>query len=275
MSKNSKLVASVNQKGGVGKSTMVIQSAYRAAENNKRVLILDLDPQENSTKYWLHGSDLGCLPQEASSVNLFSAGSSIKPMPVNPVQIGAKTYYEGQIDILFADETALTMLEQADDSQAVLVNALSNSQVIRELGYDYVFIDCPPAVCLKQVAAVMVSDDVVTPMELDSFSAEGILKIFNIIEAARQQWDDENKPKWHIIANKVHAQSSASSSLLSGVREQLGDYMLQGFITTSSVVNDAMMNRRPIFKLPPNGNAAAVGRKFANVLDELLQRVEA
>ncbi|AHJ02729.1 ParA family protein [Vibrio parahaemolyticus] len=271
-----KLVSSVNQKGGVGKTTLCVQSAYRAAERKKRVLLIDIDPQENSTKYWLNSGELeGDLPPEANSINLFVDGAVIKPMPVSSVNIGAKTYYEGQIDIMYARETDLTMIEQADDSQQVLMNALSQSAQIRELGYDYVFIDCPPAVCLKQVSSVMISDDVITPMELDGFSAEGILKIHNIIIAAQQQWGDENKPQWHILANKVHAQSSASSSLLSGVREQLGSYMLEGFITTSSVVNDAMMNHRPIFKLPPNGNAAAVGRKFGIVLDEIFERIEA
>lgn len=271
-----KIVASVNQKGGVGKSTMSAQAAYRAAERKKRVLIIDIDPQENTTKYWLNMGELDApLPPEASSINLFRNDAEIVPMPVSSVQIGAKTYYEGQIDFLYANEIDLTMLEQSEDSQEVLMNALAQSEKIREMGYDYVFIDCPPAICLKQVSAVMISDDVLTPMELDGFSADGILKIHNIILAAQQHWDDGNKPQWHILANKVHAQSSASSQLLNGVREQLGSFMMEGFITTSSVVNDAMMHHRPIFKLPPNGNAATVGRKFAIVLDELFERIGA
>ncbi|ENN6469913.1 ParA family protein [Vibrio vulnificus] len=269
-----KIVASVNQKGGVGKTTFAAQTAYRLADCGKRVLIIDFDPQRNSSMYWL--DDYTNLPTSASSANLFHESATINPIPAASVQIGSKLFYENQIDILYADTDELTLLEQSSDNQLTIAYGLSQFERVKTMDYDYVIIDCPPAICMKQILAVLVADAVVTPMELDGFSAEGILKIHEIIEAAKGHNESVgvlDKPNWHIIANKVGLQSASSVSMLAKVREELGSILLDNFISYSTVINDAVLNRRPIFKLPPNGNAAAVGRKYAKALDELLDRI--
>jgi chromosome partitioning protein len=264
----------------VGKTTAAINLTYRIAEGDskkgkkKRILVVDFDPQLNFTKFWLPDINNMRLNPNASSSVLFKDGAKIEPMSVAPIQVGAKALYEGQIDILYADKESLSEVELEPES--AFSSALIQEQALDQLGYDYVIYDCPPALCIKQIVAVCTCDDVITPMELDGFSAEGILNIYEMIEKAKalsQQSGRHDRPGWHIFANKVFVSSSASSQMLSDVREQLGDTLLKNFISSSSVISDAVMNRRPIFKLPPNGNAAAVGRKYKLVLDELLERI--
>ncbi|EGR5063529.1 ParA family protein [Vibrio cholerae] len=264
-------VSVANNKGGVGKTSTAITLAYYFSEKGKKVCLVDLDPQMNSTTYFFptfkDDYDLGGMGAAA----LFDESHPIDIIPLPPTVVGSREMYHDQIFIIPAFEEALTLVEQGLDSSIPLVNALNRFEEIKALDFDVIIFDVQPSICTKQLAAVLLSDHVVVPVEADNFSAAGLLKMYEICEVAKEQ-NGTNKPEIHYFANKVFNQASDSLGKLDYMHHQLGDYMLKNYIPSSSVFSSAIAASRPVFKMPPNGNAAVFGKKVLAVLDELAQR---
>lgn len=273
-----RVLSSVNQKGGVGKTTTLLNLGYLLAEQGKKVLFIDQDMQQNTTETLLSSfiensehyveqyRETG-IP--VGSAALFHESAPLDIQECDPITVGNRQFYQGQIFIL---PSLAPALGEVSGSDAIDV-AHSRFPELLELGFDYILIDCPPSPGVHQVTPISLSDHVLCPVELDSFSTKGLLDVWRMITSIHEMRGDET-PKFHVYANKLHLQSSETKASLSSMKEELQDLMLDGFIASSAVIKDAVTHRRPIFKLPPNGNAAAVGKKYVKVLNELIERME-
>lgn len=273
--KESKMVTTItvaNNKGGVGKTTTVIQLAYYFAERGKRVVVIDIDPQMNFTTYSIPDFKDRFDLNNFGSAALFDELAPIEVISLDPTRIGSREMYHDLIKLIPAYEESLTLVEQGLNPTEPLVNAIKRFEEVKNLDVDIVIFDAPPAICTKQLAAILLSDHVVVPMEADDFSAAGLVKMYEICQVAQNQNGTE-KPEIHFFANKVFNQAADSLGKLEYMRQQLGDCMLENYIPSSSVASSAIAAHRPVFKMPPNGNAAMFGKKFSAVLNELEQRM--
>ncbi len=265
--------AVANQKGGVGKTTTALNLTYRLAHLGKTVLYIDIDPQQNGTRRLLLSFEDHEDSISMCSASLFHGdfdAEHLSLLKADPFESGQKKYLEDMVTVLPAKKDELTSVEQQQDAGAALLTAIARFQEAKQLGFDAIVIDCPPAIGIKQIAAVFAADHLVTPVQVDELSAEGLVEIYQMVQHAEAHLG--KGPMMHIFANGVNERSASTKPLLDSYREQLGDYMLKNHMTHSGVVIDAINNRRPIFILPPNGNAALIGRKFAKVLDEIIDR---
>lgn len=164
-------IAIANQKGGVGKTDLCVNLATSLANNNKKVLLIDIDPQANATDY------LTSEKPERTAYNLFLDDET------HIQEIIQKTCVKN-LDILPSDtrlSAAQTMLANSVGMQFKLKRKLSPLN-----NYDYVFIDTPPSLGLLTLNALTASNKVLVPIQVHYFAMEGVANLIKTIDAVKE-----------------------------------------------------------------------------------------
>jgi chromosome partitioning protein len=165
----SKLIAVLNQKGGVGKTTTTINVAAYLARHGQKVLIVDLDPQGNAT------SGLGVeLPKTAKGTYQAVLGQAKAIDVVKSV--------EDKLHIMPTDGR-LAALEVELVNHPSRENALKTA--LTGLDYDYIFIDCPPALSLLTVNALTAADSLLIPVQAEYYALEGLGQLLEVVQMIR------------------------------------------------------------------------------------------
>lgn len=168
-----KVISVFNQKGGVGKTTTVINLSAALGEKGKKVLIVDIDPQGNTTsglgvdKRQLNSSIYDILVNELSIADIIVETSSVNVflVPSNVELAGA--------------EVELIGLEYRETR---LKNALENIKI----EYDYIFIDCPPSLGILSINALTASDSVLIPIQCEYYALEGVSQLMDTIKLVKK-----------------------------------------------------------------------------------------
>jgi chromosome partitioning protein len=169
----SRTIAVANQKGGVGKTTTVINLGASLAAAEKRVLLVDFDPQANCT------SGLG-LPKNREGFNAYDVISGNLPIEEALVSCGLPflEVLPGSIALAGAE----VELASADEREFVLKGVLEG---VREK-YDYIVIDCPPSLGLLTLNALVAADEVLIPIQAEYFAMEGVTELLRTLERVRE-----------------------------------------------------------------------------------------
>ena len=171
---NKKIISVINQKGGVGKTTTVINLAAGLSMKGKKILVIDLDPQGNAT------TGLGLSNSDRSELTIYSVLNGTRQMP----DVIQNTKFEN-LDLITSNvDLSGLEVETAGDSRRAfklkdeLIAILNDSRA----SYDYIIIDCPPSLSLLTIMALVASDSLLVPLQTEFFALEGVTQLMKTIE---------------------------------------------------------------------------------------------
>ncbi len=169
-----KIISVINQKGGVGKTTTIINLAAGLTMKGKKILVIDLDPQGNAT------TGLGLSNTENSELTIYSVLNGNKKIS----EVIQSTKFENLNLITSNVDLSGLEVETAGDSRRAfklkdeLTSILNDSRA----SYDYILVDCPPSLSLLTIMALVASDALVVPLQTEFFALEGLTQLMKTIE---------------------------------------------------------------------------------------------
>ena len=197
------IISIINQKGGVGKTTTVINLAAGLAQQEKKVLIIDLDPQGNAT------TGLGLSNLHSSSETIYGVLNGTKSIS----DVIKKTEFK-DLDIVTSnvDLSGLEVETAGDRERAFILKRKLAPYLNDSRGtYDYILIDCPPSLSLLTVMALVSSHSLVVPLQTEFFALEGLTQLMKTIERIKSNLNPELKIRGILLTmydkrNKLSAQ---------------------------------------------------------------------
>ena len=171
------IISAINQKGGVGKTTTVINLAAGLSKIDKKILVIDLDPQGNAT------TGLGLSNSENSDETIYAVLNGTKKI----LDVIKKTQFEN-LDLISSNvDLSGLEVETAGDSDRAFILKSKLTAYLNDSGrlYDYVLIDCPPSLSLLTVMALVSSNSLLVPLQTEFFALEGLTQLMKTIERVK------------------------------------------------------------------------------------------
>jgi len=236
--KMTRVIAIANQKGGVGKTTTAINLATALAAVNKKVLIVDLDPQGNAS------TGLG-VSLEARARNIYHVimEQIFLSEAIQPTDIPGLDIVPSGIDLSGAE----IELIEVDKREYSLHRALDSIVGYDGLNgfYDYVLIDSPPALGLLTINALVASHAVLVPLHCEFFALEGISHLIKSIERIRKGFNPDLELQG-IVLTMFDKRNNLSDQVAADVREYFGEKVYKTVIPRNVKVSEAPSHGRPV-----------------------------
>ena len=169
-----KIISIINQKGGVGKTTTVINLAAGLSMKGKKILVIDLDPQGNAT------TGLGLSNTASSDLTIYNLLNGNRKIS----EVIQTTGFENLNLITSNVDLSGIEVETANDSRRAFKLKDELTAILNDSGasYDYILIDCPPSLSLLTIMALVASDELVVPLQTEFFALEGLTQLMKTIE---------------------------------------------------------------------------------------------
>ncbi|MEW6584768.1 MAG: ParA family protein [Nitrospirota bacterium] len=227
-----KIITIVNQKGGVGKTTTAINLAASLALAEEEILIIDTDPQGNST------SGLGVARDslERSLYDVYSGGCAIGEA-VRTTAVEHLSIIPSTVDLLGVE----VELVNKEGREHLLSRAIES---IRD-GYRYVFIDCPPSFGLLTLNALVAADSVIVPVQCEYYALEGLGLLTRTLRLVRGSFNPGLDIEG-ILLTMYDARNSLSHEVAEEVRKHFGDKVYNTVIPRNVTLGEAPSYGKPV-----------------------------
>lgn len=245
-----KAIAIFNQKGGVGKTTTNINLAACLALKNKKVLVLDIDPQGNTTsglgisKKTLQYTSYELLINDTMDPSMAILSTGIKNLDILPASVD-----------LAGAEIELVQLEGREKRLKKALNKIRDA-------YDYIFIDCPPSLGLLTINALTAVDSVLIPIQCEFYALEGVSQLISTIELVRKSLNPTLQIEG-VILSMFDGRTNLSIQVVEEVKKYFGSKLYSTVIPRNVRLAEAPSYGLPITTYDPKSKGAIAYQAFA------------
>ena len=258
--KKTEIISIINQKGGVGKTTTTINLAAGLAFQNKKILVVDLDPQGNAT------TGLGLLNSESSDETIYAVLNGTKKFS----DVIIKTKFKN-LDLISSNvDLSGLEVETAGDSKRAFILKEQITAYFNDSSdfYDYILIDCPPSLSLLTVMALVASNSLVVPLQTEFFALEGLTQLMKTIDRVKVNLNQDLKIKG-ILLTMYDKRNKLSSQVEREARDYFKEQVYSTVIPRNVRLSEAPSHGVPVLLYD---KSCPGSKSYFNFTDEFLNK---
>jgi chromosome partitioning protein len=250
--RRAKIIAIANQKGGVGKTTTAINLGAALVEMGRRVLIVDIDPQGNAS------TGLG-LDAKGRKLTTFDLILEDEPLDHVVVETATRGLFvaPATTDLSSADIEIV-----ANERRSFLLHDALRGPEAEAMKLDYILIDCPPALSLLTVNALVAADSVLIPLQSEFFALEGLSQLMLTIREVRQSANPKLRIEGVVLTMYDH-RNNLAQQVAADARDTLGEVVFQTVVPRNVRVSEAPSFAQPVLSYDPTSKGAVAYRALA------------
>jgi len=250
----SRIITIANQKGGVGKTTTTINLSTCLAQAGKRVLVVDMDPQGNSTS----GFGVDKFGHKQTVYNLLIGEATLEDV-ILPVCVEGVRLLPANIDLSGAEIELIAMPER----EFRLRSIFNHSRYM----FDYILIDCPPSLNLLTLNALCAADSVLIPIQCEYYALEGLSQLMNTIQRVQQKLNARLAIEG-VVFTMYDSRTNLSNQVVDEVRTHLGAHTYKTIVPRNVRLSEAPSHGLPITLYSSDSKGAEAYKLLAQELME-------
>ena len=245
----SRIIAVANQKGGVGKTTTSINLSSALANSGKKILVIDLDPQANTT------SGLG-IDKSGLEFHIYD------------ILLGKKKLYDVLLETRIENLSLLPSHMVLAGAEIELIGAEKREYILKKIlldvkyTYDFIIIDCPPSLNILTVNALTASDTVLVPIQCEYFALEGLTQLIYTIELIKKNLNKRLKIEG-LVFTMFDARTNLSAQVVDEVKHHLKHEVYKSVIPRNIRLAEAPSHGLPIDLYDPDSKGAIAYKDLA------------